>query len=109
MSKVFPPFQQREMSAERSEEARTVDKGHGRVECRTLISSSMLNDFLNWPGVKQVCRVVRTITRGGKTTTEVEYALTSVEMKQADAWQLLEWWRGHWVSVRATGCLLRAV
>ena len=56
----------------------------------------MLNDHLSWPGVKQVCRLKRTITRGGKTTTETQYAITSVERARAAAFILLMWWRGHW-------------
>ncbi len=56
----------------------------------------MLNEHLDWPGVKQVCRVVRTITRREETTTEIEYAISSVNREQADASQLLSWWRGHW-------------
>lgn len=55
-----------------------------------------MNTHLNWPGVKQVCRLVRTTTRKGKTTTEVQYAITSVDRHRADAAKLLKWWRGHW-------------
>ena len=95
MPKAFPPWQQQEMQAERSE-AITIGKGHGRVEHRHLVSSTMLNEHLDWPGVKQVCRMVRTTTRRGETTTEVAYAISSVNCEQADAAQMLQWWRGHW-------------
>lgn len=95
MSKAFPPWQKRDLRAERSE-AYTLGKGHGRVEHRHLVSSTTLNEHLDWPGVQQVCRVVRTITRQGETTTEVEYAITSADREQANAAQLLQWWRGHW-------------
>ena len=50
----------------------------------------------NWPGLAQVCRLTRTTTRHGQTETEIEYAITSVPRSQADAEQLLTWWRGHW-------------
>ena len=71
-------------------------KGHGRVERRQLISSTMLNQYLDWPGVKQVCKITRTTTRKGETTTEVAYAITSVGRDRADTKQLLDWNRGHW-------------
>ena len=40
------------MEAER-ETASTLGKGHGRLEHRRLISSTLLNEHLDWPGVKQ--------------------------------------------------------
>jgi predicted transposase YbfD/YdcC len=76
--------------------AETSEKGHGRREHRRLISTTVLNDFLNWPGVQQVCQLTRRTVRGGKETTEVQYAITSVPRALADARQLLQWWRGHW-------------
>jgi len=83
------------MEAER-QSARTLNKGHGRVERRELTSTTMLNEHLDWPGVKQACRLERTTVRNGKTTHEVAYAITSVSRAQADAARLLEWWRSHW-------------
>ena len=74
----------------------TFNKGHGRFERRELTSTTTLNAYLNWPGVKQVCQLTRTTTRKGKTTTEVAYAITSVDRHQGTASKLLEWWRGHW-------------
>ena len=74
----------------------TFNKGHGRLERRELTSTTILNAHLNWPGVKQVCRLKRTTIRKGVTTTEVAYAITSVSRHQAVAAKLLEWWRGHW-------------
>ena len=56
----------------------------------------MLTGHLDWPGVKQVCQLVRTTTRQGETTSEVQYAITSVGRDRADAQTLLQWWRGHW-------------
>jgi predicted transposase YbfD/YdcC len=76
--------------------AHTLNKGHGRIERRELTSSTMLNDHLDWPGVKQACRLERTTVRSGETTHEVAYAITSVSRTQADAADLLEWWRSHW-------------
>lgn len=44
----------------------------------------------------QVCQLTRTVTNKGETTREVEYAITSVPRRKADAGKLLSWWRGHW-------------
>src|SRR5438132_8870345 len=43
--------------------ARTVDKGHGRLEIRELVASTELNDFLagQWAGVAQVFRLTWTV------------------------------------------------
>ena len=83
------------MQAER-EAASTLGKGHGRVEHRRLISSTLLSEHLDWPGVKQVCQIIRTTTRKSETTTEVAYGITSVGRDQANALTLLNWNRGHW-------------
>jgi predicted transposase YbfD/YdcC len=56
----------------------------------------VINDYLDWPDVGQVCKLVRTTTVHGVTTTETHYAMTSVPRERADAAKLLEWWRGHW-------------
>jgi hypothetical protein len=55
----------------------------------------------DWPGLGQVCRVVREVEyvggeRAGETTREEAYALTSLPPEQADAARLLALWRGHW-------------
>jgi hypothetical protein len=83
------------MSEER-QHAATLNKGHGRVEHRELTSTTMLNEHLDWPGLKQVCRVRRQTLRQGAWTTEVQYAITSVARDRADSSTLLGWWRGHW-------------
>jgi len=56
----------------------------------------MLNQHLDWPGAKQVCKITRITTRKAETTTEVAYVITSVGRDRADAKQLLKWNRGHW-------------
>ena len=86
---------QQQFEAER-QSAATLEKGHGRVESRRLVSTTAVNDYLNWPGVAQVCQITRRITRDDEATSEVHYAITSVPRSQADAETLLRWWRGHW-------------
>lgn len=53
-------------------------------------------EYLDWPGVAQVCRIQRWRRGGGKDEYEVAYAITSVPRPQADATRLLHWNRGHW-------------
>jgi predicted transposase YbfD/YdcC len=73
-----------------------VDKGHGRIERRTLTSTTALNAYVDWPGVGQVFRLVRERTIGDTTTTEVVYGITSLTRAQADAGRLLALTRDHW-------------
>jgi predicted transposase YbfD/YdcC len=48
--------------------ARTVDKGHGRLEIREPVGSHELNEFLGgkWAGVAQVFRLTRTVYEKGQ-------------------------------------------
>jgi hypothetical protein len=74
-----------------------VDKQRGRVETRRLRTTTLLNGYLDWPGVAQVCCVERTVQRHGKEPRrEVAYAITSVPAEGAGPATLLGWWRGHW-------------
>lgn len=63
---------------------------------RRLEASTRLAEHLDWPGLKQVCRLERTTTRDGRQTVEVQYAITSVSRERADAALLLDRWQGHW-------------
>ena len=70
---------------------------HGdRWERRRLWTSAALNEYLDWPGLGQVCCVERTRRRKGKESVEWAYAITSLPPERADAARLLEIWRGHW-------------
>jgi len=78
--------------------ARTVDKGHGRLEIRALVATTELNDFLagQWAGVAQVFQLTRTVKEGEQTRTEVVYGLTSLSPANASPERLLELVREHW-------------
>jgi predicted transposase YbfD/YdcC len=78
--------------------ARTVEKGHGRLEIRELTVSSLLNDYLDWPGVQQVFRLERQRVelKNGKQTTEVIYGLTSLKRTPHSAHRLLGLIRTYW-------------
>lgn len=80
--------------------AQPAAKDHGRLETRTLTSSAMLADYLDWPGLQQVFRVeverTTVIVATGERRHEVVYGLTSLSRTEANARQLLEYNRGHW-------------
>lgn len=70
---------------------------HGdRWERRRLWASPALNEYLDWPGLAQVCCVERTRWYRGKKTVELSYAITSLPPERAEAARLLAIWRGHW-------------
>jgi len=84
------------------ERVQTVSKGHGRLEIRTLETSAMLNDYLDWPSVGLVYRLERQfnwLRRGKiyKTSCEVEYGLTSLTRPAASPARVLAVRRAHWL------------
>jgi predicted transposase YbfD/YdcC len=74
------------------------DRHGDRCEVRRLAASGALTAYLAWPGVQQVVRVVRTVTRKGKLTQQVRFSITSLAAVAADgdAATLLRRRRGHW-------------
>jgi len=78
--------------------ATLTSKGHGRLEVRTLTTSSQLNDFLDWPFLRQVFRLERTLTisKTKKTRQETIYGVTSLAAEQASPSELLRMLRSYW-------------
>ena len=78
--------------------ATVTNKGHGRIEVRTLTTSSQLNDFLDWPFLQQVFKLERSVTiqKTGQTRHEILYGITSLSAEQAPPGQLLEMLRSYW-------------
>jgi predicted transposase YbfD/YdcC len=76
----------------------TTEKGHGRLERRTLETSTTLCDYVDWPGVGQVMRrhyeSVR--VRTGEVSSEITYGITDLRATEVGAAQLEQLWRGHW-------------
>jgi predicted transposase YbfD/YdcC len=58
--------------------------------------STRIVPHLNWPGLAQVCRRIRTTVRKGKRTVEIDYAITSLSRERASAQWIAGCWRGHW-------------
>jgi Transposase DDE domain len=73
-----------------------VDKGHGRKETRSLLSTTLLAGYLDWPGAEQVFELERLRELPGKTEVQVVYGITSLSRERADARRLLALARGHW-------------
>lgn len=81
--------------------AQKVNKGHGRLEIRTIQTSEMLNPYSDWPGLAQVYRLEREIQwwRAGRcyrTSSEVEFGITSLSRKKTSPLHLLDIRRAHW-------------
>ena len=81
--------------------AQKVNKGHGRIEIRTITTSEMLNAYAAWPGLAQVYLLERQFQwrRRGvcyKTSHEVEFGITSLVREKASPEQLLKIRRSHW-------------
>ncbi len=76
----------------------TLDKGHGRLETRTLERTCALNGYVDWPEVGQVlrrtCQRIKLTT--GEVSEEVTYGVTSLGWQEADARLVEALWRGHW-------------
>jgi predicted transposase YbfD/YdcC len=73
-----------------------VEKGHGRVEKRTVRTTALLTVHQKWPGLAQGVEITRERTVKGVTTVEVEYAMTSLKPEEADAKRLSDLVREHW-------------
>jgi len=81
--------------------AQKVNKGHGRIETRTITTSEMLNVYSAWPGLAQVYRLERQFqwrrnARCYRTSGEVEFGITSLTRQEASPLQLLHIRRAHW-------------
>lgn len=81
--------------------AQKVNKGHGRIEKRTITTSEMLNPYAAWPGLAQVYRLERQFQwrRNGvcyRTSCEVEFGITSLTRTKNSPKHLLDIRRAHW-------------
>ncbi len=77
-----------------------VNKEHGRIEvrrCWTITEPDFLDyvrEFAPWPDLRTIVKVQAERTIGMETTRKTRYYLTSLD---ADARQVLEAARGHWM------------
>lgn len=80
------------------ETARTVNKGHGRIEQRSITVSSQLKDFLDWPYLEQVFQLERKsiCVKTGEVQDQVVYGFTSLSRDKIAPPQLLNLIRSYW-------------
>jgi predicted transposase YbfD/YdcC len=98
LSWVSSVFEEPLHPTHQTQKAETVERGHGRIESRSLIVSSLLCDSQLWPGLNQCYKLEsRTINpTTGEEREEVLYGITSLSREQAGAERLMELNRGHW-------------
>ncbi len=75
-----------------------VEKGHGRLERRSILTSPDLNAYLrrDWGEVGQVFRVERERKSRDKHSLEVVYGWTSLLQKRCSPERLAQMIRAHW-------------
>ena len=75
-----------------------VEKRHGRLEKRTIMTSTLLNDYLDWPSLAQVFRVENIIwyDQASRYTRQIRYGITSLSPERAAPERLLELLRDYW-------------
>lgn len=78
--------------------AETCNKGHGRIDERKITVSSQLNDFLDWPFLKQVFKLERRVKniKTGEVKESVIYGFTSLARNEVTPEELLEFIRSYW-------------
>ena len=78
--------------------AKTVEKGHGRVETRSIQVLTKLPSRIeqNWPAIKAICRIERIRELNDRCSREVIHAITSVSPGTLDAAGMLQLSRDHW-------------
>jgi len=72
---------------------------HGRIEARSIWTSTALNNYLDFPYVGQTFVIERHVIykKTGKETTELAFGLTSKTPEHASPAQVLATNRNHWV------------
>jgi len=80
------------------ETATTVNKGHGRIEKRTITVSSQLKDFFDWPYLEQVFKLERRFirTKTGEVQEHIVYGFTSLSREAVSPNKLLAMVRSYW-------------
>ena len=75
-----------------------VEKARGCITTRTVRASTLLTDYIDWPGIAQVYRYEthRENIRTGQISRHTQYCITSLSPEAASAKDLLKLQRGHW-------------
>ncbi len=75
-----------------------IDKGHGRVEEREILTSFRIAGEIEFPYLEQVFRIKKKSiqVKTGKRSEQTIYGITSLPVEEFGAKQLLELTRKHW-------------
>ena len=74
-----------------------MEKNRGRVERRSVTTTTVGTDTSDWPGLCQFVKLERTTTIRGETRTTLSYAVASHSVESSTPEQLLALWRGRWL------------
>jgi predicted transposase YbfD/YdcC len=79
-------------------EAESVEKGHGRIDERFLVTSFRVAGQLEFPYLEQVFRITRRSeeVKSGKVSEQTIYGITSLSVEKFSAADLLALTRKHW-------------
>ena len=80
------------------ETAKQTNKGHSRLETRTITVSSQLKDFLDWPYLEQVFKLERRFVslKTGEIHEQIVYGFTSLSREEISPHKLIEMTRSYW-------------
>jgi len=84
------------LALEARTQATTTEKSRGRIETRTLTTTTYGVDHAQWPGLRQFIRLERQTVRNGKQTQSTSYAITSLPPGRLDPKSLLDALRRRW-------------
>ena len=75
-----------------------MTKGHGRIETRSIRTSTELNGYVDFPYAGQVFFLHRFTTdlKGNELRSEFSYGISSLSPEEAGPARLLELNRNHW-------------
>ena len=75
-----------------------VETSHGFTTTRTLTASTLLTDYINWPGLAEVYQYQsqRENTKTHQITSQMQYGITSLSPEVVSAKDLLKLRRAHW-------------
>lgn len=80
------------------QKATSLEKGHGRIDAREILTSFRLAGEIEFPHLQQVFRITRqsVTVKTGKRSEQTIYGITSLPVEEFGAKQLLELVRNHW-------------
>jgi len=78
--------------------ASSLEKGHGRIDAREILSSFRMAGKIEFPYLEQVFQITRKSeeVKTGKRSEQTIYGITSLSVEENSAEELLELTRKHW-------------